>query len=107
MHPGQTVTGHQTGDLATPDHVRATEHELGVNPPNSVGRPRRGVDLDDRVEQIGILDITQRRWPLDPPVIARGRDTQDPARHRHGETVGGKLTNEPEPYFGSTFSRAK
>ncbi len=45
-----------------------------------------------------------RREPL---VVARGRDIQDPARHRDGEPVGGKLTNEPEACFGRTFSRAK
>lgn len=78
-----------------------------MDPSDPVGRPRSGVNLDDHVEQVGILKITVRRWPFSPLVVARGRDTQDPARHRDGEPVSGKLTNEPEPYFGSTFSRAK
>lgn len=30
-----------------------------------------------------------------------------PAGHRDGDTVCGELLDQPEPYFGSTFSRAK
>jgi hypothetical protein len=104
---GQTVAGHQAGDLASPDLVGAAQDELGVDPADSVGRPGSGMDLDDRVQHIGVLDVAVRRWPFDPFVVARGRDTQDPARHRDGEPVSGKLTDEPESYFGSTFSRAK
>jgi hypothetical protein len=104
---GQAVAGHQTGDLPSTDVMGSAQNKLGMNAPDSIGRPGRGVDLDDHVEQIGIGDITVRRWPLDPLVITRRRNSQDPARHRHGKPVSGKLTNEPEPYFGSTFSRAK
>ena len=107
VDPSQAVTSHQTSDLASPDLAGAAQDQFGVDPPDSVGRPGSGMNLDDRVQQIRVLDVAARGWPLGPLVVARGRDAQDPARHRDGEPVGGKLMNEPEPYFGRTFSRAK
>ena len=107
VDPGQAVTGHQTSDPASPDLVRAAHHQLGMNPAHTVGRPRSRVDLDDRVQQVRVLDIARRRRTFEPLVVSRRRHAQDPARHRDGEPVSSKLTNEPEPYFGSTFSRAK
>ena len=107
VDPGQAVTRHQPGDLATPDPMRAAHDQLGVDSSDPVGRSGRSMDLDDHIEQVGVLQVTVRGRSFGPLVVARRRDAQDPARHRDGEPVSGKLTNEPEPYFGSTFSRAK
>jgi hypothetical protein len=41
-----------------------------------------------------------------PLVVSRSRDLQHPAGHRDGE-VAAELVDQPEPYFGSTFSFAK
>jgi len=65
------------------------------------------VDVDDDVEQVGVGDVTGRGWPQAPLVVPRPGDLQDPARHRDIEAVSGELVDQPEPYFGSTFSRAK
>lgn len=43
----------------------------------------------------------------EPLVVARPRDLQNPAGHRDVEAVGGELLDQPEPYFGRMFSRAK
>jgi hypothetical protein len=40
-------------------------------------------------------------------VEAGAGDTKNPAGHRDADAVGGELTDQPEPYFGRTFSRAK
>ena len=107
MDPGQAVAAHQPGDLATAHPRRAPQDQLRVHPPNAIGLPGCGMDLDNLVEQVGIVDVTATGWPVAPLVVTGGRDPQDPARHRNREPLGGELTDEPETYFGSTFSRAK
>ena len=65
------------------------------------------MDVDDGVRQIGVLEVTVRGRSVAPLVVARPRDLQDPAGHRDIEAVRGELLDQPEPYFGSTFSCAK
>ena len=90
-----------------PTRTPASEPQLEPDPRSTVGRSRRTVDVADLVGQIGIGDIT-RRWTTTAPfVVTRARDIQNPAGHRDVEAVSGKLLDQPEPYFGRTFSRAK
>jgi hypothetical protein len=65
------------------------------------------MDAADRRRQLGIRDRPPGRRPCGPVVVAGGRDVQKPAGHRDGDTVRGELLDQPEPYFGSTFSLAK
>ena len=83
------------------------EPELGVHPRRPVGAAGVTVDVHDRVGQIGVLKVPPRRCPVPPLIEPRPRDLEDPAGHRDVEPVAGKLLDQPEPYFGSTFSRAK
>ncbi len=69
--------------------------------------PRCRVDVADLVSQIGVGDVAGRRAAAAPLVVARAGDVQNPAGHRDVEAVGGELLDQPEPYFGRTFSRAK
>jgi hypothetical protein len=48
----------------------------------------------DGVRQIGILEITRRGRPVAPVVVARPRDSQDPACHRDFVAVNGKLVDQ-------------
>ncbi len=81
--------------------------QLGVNPANPVGLSGAGVDGDDGVGQLRVITVTRAGRPVAPFVEARGRHTQDPAGHRDGEPIGGQFLDQPEPYFGRMFSRAK
>jgi len=71
MHPGPAVAAHQPGDLAPPHLMAAAERQLGMDSADTVGLPRRGVDLDDGLEEVGVGDISSRRWPLDPLLVGR------------------------------------
>ncbi len=61
----------------------------------------------DRLAQLNVGDRASRGRPGQPLVVARARHPQHPAGHRDIDPVSGELTDQPEPYFGSTFSRAK
>ena len=65
------------------------------------------MDLDDRLHELLVSDLASRRGPAAPLVVAGSRDLKDPAGHRDGNPVSGEYVDQPEPYFGSTFSRAK
>lgn len=65
------------------------------------------MDLRDRFDELVVGDLTGRLWAAAPFVVAGPRHVQHPAGHRDGNTVGGGLEDQPEPYFGSTFSGAK
>jgi hypothetical protein len=78
-----------------------------MDPADPVGLPRRDVDVVDRVQQVGVVEVTRRRRPPEPLVIAGLRHLQDPADHRDRKTAVGEFMDQPEPYFGRTFSLAK
>lgn len=65
------------------------------------------MDALDRARERLVGDGARRRRAGPPGVVAGTGDLQDPARHREVEAVGGQLLDEPEPYFGRMFSRAK
>ncbi len=78
-----------------------------MHPPDTVGAAGSGVDVNDRVQQVRVVDIAGRRRPAAPLIEPRPGNLEHPAGHRDVEAVGGELLDQPEPYFGSTFSRAK
>ena len=103
----QPVQPHQPCD-AFPGNVDAeSEPQLGEHPRRPIRLPRVGMNAPDRGRQLAVGDGPRRRWPVSPVVVAGGRDVQEPAGHRDGDTVSGELADQPEPYFGRTFSRAK
>ena len=105
--PAQVSDPHQPGDALTPAPQAESETELGVDPRRAIGAARVAVDLRDRRDQLLVRDLAGRRRAAAPLVVAGPRHLKDPAGHRDGNPVGGELEDQPEPYFGSTFSRAK
>jgi hypothetical protein len=101
------------GDPQQPGHPLATdpqthpEPELGMGSWGSVGASRHRVDVHDRVAQIGVLKIAVGQVSIVPLVVARSGDPEHPAGHRDIDPVVGKLADQPEHYFGRTFSLAK
>jgi len=81
--------------------------ELGVAAAHAVGGAGPVMDSAQPGDQVRVLEVTGRGGPVPPLVVARRGDLQDPAGHRDREPGLGELTDQPEPYFGSTFSRAK
>jgi len=59
----KAVAAHQPLHPPPTDLPSLAEHELGVDPPGAVGASSHPMDVDDHVEQIGVLDITRRRRP--------------------------------------------
>jgi hypothetical protein len=104
---GQTEHAHQAGDALAADSHPAPEPQLEADARGAVGVAGRLVDVSDLVGQIRILEITLGGAAAAPLVVARPGDTEHPAGHRDVESVGGEFLDQPEPYFGSTFSRAK
>lgn len=80
-YPGDPREPHQPGNSLATDRQTQSETELGID--------------------------SRRGHALEPVVVARALDAQDPAGHRDIEPVIGQLLDQPEPYFGSTFSLAK
>ena len=103
----QTGQPHQSGDAFAADPHPEAETQLGMNARRAIGAARLVVDPGDRLRQLLIGECPHRRRPVQPVVVARGRDLQHPAGHRDGKPVGGELADQPEPYFGRMFSRAK
>ena len=81
--------------------------KFGVDARRAVDAAVSAMDLHDALDQLSILDSTSSRDIGRPLVVARAGHPQHPAGHRDVDPVGGELTDQPEPYFGSTFSRAK
>ena len=106
-HPGQTIEAHQPCDALLPDVNTEPEPQLGQHPRGTIGAARLPMDSSDRGRERRVSDRARRRRPSDPFVVARGRHPEEPAGHRDGNPVRGELLDQPEPYFGSTFSRAK
>jgi len=111
--PPAAVNALQADEFHAPPHpLVADRHpvavaQLGVHPAHPVGLPRSGVDRGDSVGQLRVLAVPVTGRPAAPFVETRGRDLQDPAGHRDRETLRGQLLDQPEPYFGRMFSRAK
>jgi hypothetical protein len=105
--PGQA---HQPGDaLATHSDVLG-EPQLGVHPRRPISTPRHLVDVDDGVGQVYVGEVPARQRTPAPLLVARTRHSQHPAGHRDIDVqvgVVGEFLDQPERYFGRTFSRAK
>lgn len=65
------------------------------------------MDISDAVGQHRIHVISVGRWAVSPLVEPGPRHLEDPAGHRDGKPVYGQFVDQPEPYFGRMFSRAK
>ncbi len=106
MHPDQPVTAHQPLYPAPAHAQPPPEGQFGVHPSCAISAAGRPVHVDDHIEQVRVVDVAGRRWTRDP-VVARAGHLQYPARHRGRQALRGELADEPEPYFGRTFSLAK
>jgi hypothetical protein len=53
-----------------------------------------GVDVQGGVDEVRIDPIAFRHRTGPPPVIALLAESQHPAGHRHGNTVGGKVRDQ-------------
>ena len=94
------------------DAFAATPHpggqpQLRVHPRRPVGAPRHPMDLTDRVAQRLIRDRPGTGRAGTPLIEPGRRYPEDPARHRHGDSVGGKFGDDRVDHFGRTFSLAK
>ncbi len=103
----QAGVAHQPLDASVADLHALSENELGVDASVAVGAVRGGVDLTDRLHQMGLFPRAIARRPRAPFVVARRRDVQDPAGHRDGDPVSGEFLDHRVDHFGRTFSRAK
>lgn len=106
MDPGEAVAAHQPLHPPPPDRQRPAEPQLGVHPSRAVAAAGRGVHGDDRVQQVGVVQVTGRRLAAPPLRETRTGHLEHPAGHRDVQPVRGELLDQPEPYFPSTFSRA-
>lgn len=97
---------HQTFDSAVTDPQPPTQNQFGMHTANPVGSPRGGMQDADLIDQVRVGEVPIRRATGTPLVVSRRRDLQHPASHRDRE-VAAELVDQPEPYFGSTFSLAK
>ena len=105
--PGDTDDAHQPRHPFAAGPNPATQPQLGMNARCAVGAARGPMHLADLISQHRVIDIASRRPATEPLVVARPRNLEHPAGHRDIDTVSGKLLDQPEPYFGRTFSRAK
>lgn len=104
---GEAVEAHEAGDSLPADMNAEPEPQLGLDPRRTVGASRVAVNLSDRRRQRLVRVHARRRRSAPPVVEAGGRDVQEPAGHRDGNTLRGELLDQPEPHFGGTFSLAK
>jgi hypothetical protein len=106
MDSPQPSQPHQTLDSAMTDPQASTQDQFRVDTANPVGSPRGGMQGADLIDQVRVGEVPGRRTTGTPLVASRRRNLQHPASHRDGE-VAAELVDQPEPYFGSTFSFAK
>lgn len=98
---------HQPRDTLA-GHVRAhPKPQFRMHARRPVGAARARVDLPDPGRQRIVGDLPRRGTSGTPAIEAGRGDLRHPAGHRDGHPVNGELLDQPELYFGSTFSRAK
>src|SRR4051794_2038672 len=83
------------------------EGQFGVHPRRPVRISRLLVDFGDVFQQQFVVLVAGRRWTVVPFVVARAGNAEQPAGHRDVDTVVGEFMDQPERYFGRTFSLAK
>src|SRR5690606_33454224 len=98
---------HQPRHALASDSHPSPKAQFRMDPGSAIGATRLEVNLPDRGRQRLIRYCPRRRDTVTPGVVAGPRNLKHPARHRDGEAIGGELVDEPEAYFGRTFSRAK
>ena len=98
-------------DPLPPDPQAHPEPQLGVDSGGSVGGAGHRVDVHDRVRQVGIGEITGGEpvglLALPPFIEPRPGHPEHPAGRRDVVAVVSEVGDQPERYFGSTFSCAK
>src|SRR5690348_5678784 len=104
LQPG---LAHKLGDALAIHLLAFAQHQLGVHPRPPVGAPRFGMYFADQLHQLPVACFPRRLRPPEPFIVAGRGYLQHPAGHRDGNTIGGELADQPECYFGRTFSRAK
>ena len=59
-----------------------------------------GMDVQRRVDQVGIRPVPFRHRAGSPPVVPLLAELQHPAGHRHGNSLGGKIRDQRVDHFG-------
>lgn len=113
LGPLLVVAGADPGDAAEPVHAVLTgldavfEFELVGEEPVAERRVV-GMQIMQRVDDVRVVPVTSADRVFEPLVVPRGRQTQDPARHRdrHPDRGAGRghLTDEREDYFPGRFA---
>ena len=92
------------------DSPHRSVSNIETGSPDFVGEepvPELGVitmRVEDGVRQPRFIKLSFGEWLVEPPVILLAAQVEDPARHRHGNPVIGKVTNDREHYFGGRFA---
>ena len=73
----------------------------------SVTATRVCMDLLDLLEEQFVVLVPRRQRAILPFVIAGTGHAEQPAGHRDIDIVVGEFMDQPERYFGRTFSLAK
>ena len=98
---------HEPGHpLLVHDQAQA-QRELGVHPRRAVAATRIGVDLLDVFEEQFVVLVSGRGRTVVPFIESRPGNVEQPAGHHDIDTVVGEFSDQPERYFGRTFSLAK
>jgi hypothetical protein len=57
------------------------------------------VRVEQRVGQVRLLELGVGDRGREPAVVGLASDLQHPARHRHGDSIGGQLADERVHHF--------
>ena len=100
VHPYDDVTWEHRDVVQTNWKTGATVFELVREEPIAERRVVT-VGIEERVGQIGVLQIPLADRVRDPCVVRLGGEAEDPAGQPHRETLGGQVTDQRETHFGS------
>ncbi len=103
VHPNQTVDSHQPGD-PLPTHPPSPVPQLAADPWRTLGALERPMNVDDRLSQDLVVEVTARRCPVAPRIEARTRNI-DEDTEPGDRILAGILGDEPSAHL--LVSRAK
>ena len=98
---------HEPGHPLLVHHQPQAQCQFGMHPRRPVGFSRLLVDFGDAFEQQCVVLVAGRRRTVVPFVITGPGHAEQPTGHRDINTVVGEFVDQPERYFGRTFSLAK
>jgi hypothetical protein len=89
----------QPPDPALPDRDAVPFELIGEEPVAELGVVAVGVD--QRVGQVGVLEIAITDRARQPPVVPLTGEAEHPAGQPHREVLGGQVTDQRVDHFGS------